>query len=89
MEESVEVVVEFYGYFAGVAGKKSEKVTVSSCTKEGFEEIKRYLSEKYSINQGFMLMVNNESIIGILKRGEHTILTKDDVLKIIPVFSGG
>ena len=89
MDDTIEVSIEFYGHFNKITGKKQEKVKISSGLKEGIDDICKYLKETYFITQGFMLMINNNNIIGLLRRSDSITLSKEDVFKIIPIFSGG
>lgn len=89
VKDWVEVGIEYYGHFNKLAGKKFEKVKIAPRLKDGINDISRYLEENYSINQGFILMINNNSIIRLLKRNENVILLEKDVFKVIPILSGG
>ncbi len=88
MSEMIEVQIEYFGYFKRIAGKDIETKTISESAIVGVHEIKRYLREQYGITENFMLTVNNEGIIKLLK-DEQRQLNRSDTFKVIPVISGG
>ncbi len=89
MKEKIEVGIEFYGQFSRIAGKKLDRAEVTPVLKDSVKDITSYLDETYAIRQGFVIMLNESSIIGALKKDENRRLSEDDVFKIIPAVSGG
>jgi len=86
---SVKLTVEFYGYFIDRVKSPAVKVAVSSDLQKGVEEVKTFLFNAYQIESGYMIRINQESMSQRLKRNAEPLLTETDVIKIIPVMSGG
>jgi len=86
---SAKLTIEFYGHFIDRVKSPSITVEVSSVLPKGLEEIKAYLFTVYHIESGYMIRINQESMSQRLKKHEDPSLTERDVVKIIPVISGG
>lgn len=89
MSGAVGVYLEFYGYYSKIAGKKQEKIYISSELKRGIQDVREYIKDSYSIHDGFMMMKNNINIISLLRSNEPVAIIEGDMFKIIPIFSGG
>lgn len=85
----VEVTIEYYGYFKTKTRNDFEKLKVPLNLKKGIEDIKRYLHLSYGIHEGYITLINNESLTRVINKNHKTELFKNDVIKIIPVASGG
>ncbi|HYE80620.1 MAG TPA: MoaD/ThiS family protein [Clostridia bacterium] len=88
MDELIEINIEYIGFYKRIAGKDIETKIISENAIEGIHEVKRYLREQYGIAENFMLIVNNESIIKLIK-DKHRKLYHSDTFKVIPIISGG
>lgn len=89
MSRTIEVRIEYYSYFERITGKKSEKIRISPGLKEAFDDIHKYMADNYSLNDEFMLMINNDNVIGLLREGKTAIISEGDILKVIPMIIGG
>lgn len=86
---SVKLTIEFYGHFIDRVKSPAITVEVSSVLPKGLEEIKSYLFTAYQMESGYMIRINQESMSQRLKKYEDPSLTEKDIVKIIPVISGG
>lgn len=86
---SVKLTIEFYGHFVDRVKGTAVMVDVSSALPKGMEEIKSFLIETYNIESGYMIRINHESMAQRLRKNGNTSLSEKDVIKIIPVISGG
>lgn len=87
--KKVLLTIEYYGHFQMQTQCNVEKLEVPANLKTGIGKVKDYLSLNYAINQGYIIFVNNDNLIRLLKTDETESLFETDVIKIIPVASGG
>lgn len=87
-EEYVRIRLVYYG-FAKKPNQMEEYVSVSSNLAEGVKEIKAMLAERYSLNHSYITMINDVPLTRILKVDAERRLLPEDVIKIIPMSSGG
>ncbi|MEL7655000.1 MAG: hypothetical protein AAGU75_03720 [Bacillota bacterium] len=85
----VKVTIEFYGHFIDKAKTPAVTTEVSSALPKGLEEIKAFLFVTYNIESGYMIRINHESMAQRLRKNVNTSITENDIIKIIPVISGG
>lgn len=86
---SVKLTIELYGHFIDQVRSPTVTAEVSPELPKGVEEVKTILSTSYHIESGYMIRINQESMAQRLKRNAEPSLTEKDVIKIIPVMSGG
>lgn len=84
----VEVKIKYIGYFQQIVNKREECIRVPAHFKQGLVAINRHLKEKCNIRVPFTLLLNERHIVMLLKEGEFTF-QEEDVVKVIPVISGG
>lgn len=89
MKDYITVTVEYFGRYMNTTGRKTELLQVPPTLSNAYEKIQEYLSEKYGIVPPYIIMANNMSIIGALKKDKDMRLTENDVFKLVPFISGG
>jgi len=88
--EKVQVVVLYYGYLSDIIKCNNENLLVSSDFEKGIQQIKDMLEEQYALKRGsYITMINDIPLVQMQKNKLKNQLTKTDVIKIIPLISGG
>jgi len=87
-EEYVKIRLIYYGSVKK-PNQMEEYVSVSSNLAEGIKEIKVMLAERYSLKHSYITMINDVPLTRILKEDTERRLLPEDVVKIIPMSSGG
>jgi hypothetical protein len=87
-DDRVEVLVVYYG--PSVNGKQIEEYfTVSAELARGIQQIKEIITSKYSLEFSYMTMINDVPLTRVLKEDKKKRLLQDDIIRIIPMISGG
>jgi hypothetical protein len=87
-DDRVEVLVVYYG--PSVNGKQIEEhFTVSAELATGIQQIKEIITSKYSLEFSYMTMINDVPLTRVLKEDKKKRLLQDDIIRIIPMISGG
>ncbi len=88
--EQVQVVVLYYGHIINLTKQSKEILVVSAELQYGIQEIKSILAKRYDLRSGcYITMINDIPLVRIQKDRIKKRLFKSDVIKIIPLISGG
>lgn len=85
----VEIVIEYFGWYAEKAGKNSETLRVSSRLSEAYDTITGHVMQTYGMNPPYIMLLGNKHIQHVLKRQSNLVLNGNEVFKILPFLSGG
>ena len=89
MDIFIYTSIEYHGHYQKIVGKTKETICVSPILELAIHDLRIFLNDTYSLNQGFMVLINNDNIIKLLKIDAKMYMTDKDVFKIIPITSGG
>ena len=84
--ELVTVTIEYVGFFSELAHKNSETVRIPALSEDAKPEIRRYLSDNYGIEKYFYISRTPGPPI---ESEAADRFYNNDILKIIPILSGG
>jgi molybdopterin converting factor small subunit len=85
----INVTIQLIGGLARFAGQESLKVTVPRNIDQAIGSIVTYLKTYYSLEGSYLILVNDQNLVLLKKQKKTHFLMETDVIKIVPIVSGG